>query len=82
MSCTIVLQAAFFGRHLFADHHRLAEQYLGRLDNLWRELTSKLRARKLNCIRCEHSEQGLAGQILHFEPMYYHADWTGGSTSC
>ena len=65
MSCTIVHQAAFFrGRHLFADHLRLAERYLGRLDNLWGELTSKVRARKLNRVRCKHIDQGLAGQIL------------------
>ena len=64
MSCTIALQADFFGRYLFADHHSSAEQYLGRLDNLWRELTSKVREKKLNRIRCEHSEQGLACQIF------------------
>ena len=29
------------------------------------------RAKKLNRIRCEHSEQGLGGQILHFEPICY-----------
>ena len=36
-----------------------------KLDNLWREFMSMFRRR-------EHSKQGLAGLILHFEQMYYH----------